>query len=55
MNQVLSALNTCVNHEIVGPMDIIYELSKKLLAQFDALKLPQELRDMIQTIFISSK
>ena len=53
--QVLSALNTCVHHELVGPLDINLELSKRLINQFDALQLPSELREMVQTIFVSSK
>ena len=54
-SSLLSTLNTSVHHELIGPLKINVEMAKRLMLVANKVKLPPQMREMAQTIEISSK
>ena len=53
--KLLSTLNTSVHHEMIGPLEINLEMGQRLIKMMNKCEFPAKVREMVQTIIISSK
>ena len=50
----LSALNSQVSNQIIGPLHVNAEVIKRMLTIFEKNRFPHKLREMAQTVLIAS-